>query len=136
MEIYQILTIAVPYLVLGGLSAFSAEISRTPRGMRPPAFNSVALEFGLALYWFLLMAASIVIFFITSFVFIAVLFVVSVILSPLTITLGRKIYCSLVVTPLYNDIEKKPPHEILLWGRLLFIPILFVFWIVSLFIVM
>lgn len=131
MEIYQILIISIPYILLGGLSAFSGEVSRTPREMRPPVFHSEVLEFGLSLYWGLMIIASIIIFFVMNFTFLIVLLVVSIILSPLTGKLGRKIYYSLVAIPLYEYTEKeKSPNPLLLWGRLLFLPILFFGWMI------
>ncbi len=135
MDILNLSIIAIPYLILAGLSAFSAEISRTPRIERPLAFNSVVLEFGLTLYWILLIIASIAIFFLTNFVFIAILFVASLIVSPLTKSIGKRIYYSFVVIPMDNAVEKeKPPHPAVLWARLLFIPILFLTWIALLFV--
>jgi hypothetical protein len=133
MEITQILIITVPYLGLAGLSAFGGDILRTHSGMRPLAYNNLIIQFGLSLFWFLLVIASVVIFLITSFAFIAVLFVVSVALSPLTGRLGMRIYNSLIVGPLLNDYEKhQQPHQMILWSRLLALPILFLAWIVSL----
>jgi len=74
--------------------------------------------------------ASVAIFFIAGFVFIAILFVISLILSPFTKILCKKIYYSLVVVPLHNDIEKeKPLHKVILLGMLL-LPSLFLAWII------